>query len=849
MSSSFTFISVLALFCYVFLFMTMLAARKSRMINAFLLVLVAMIFWTGGSLFMRMELWPAMEVWYHVSIFGLLLLGYALFNFAYEYVDCKKRFYKVFWFTVMLIIDVINWFTGVFLAPPVKVDGVFTYTVEWPVVFLFIFCTAIIAHMLSLLLGEVKKNPVSRHRLSPIFAGIVIMFIGHIAFVIPLFAGIPVDIIAGVCFAVCMFYALYRRRLFKLTLLASRGSCYALSAALSAIIFINLLDPMAAFIRNHLTALAAYDTLLIALTFTVSTVLIYSIMKRFIDNVFVKEEIIHAENLKDFGLAASKSLRIDEILSETLDVIQKTIAVKRIYIFVIDPASRTYGIARSSSPLDKRTFRLREDHPLVLWFRDHDDCLLMSEFRLTITYKSMWEEEKRQLEELCVECIAPLKDKDALIGLVMLSPKDKNHAYTYEDVNFLSSVDSIATIAVKNSTLYERAYLEARTDELTGLLNRKYFYEILQDSYEQNPGQALSLIILNLDDFKLYNQLYGNKEGDLALQRVARIIRASVGDHGQVARYSGKEFAIILPGYDLLGAKSLAESIRSQIMEMNKSATDYALKILTVSGGVCSIPYAASTVKELIDNADMAVYHVKRHGKNAIMAYTNGTYSQDAHGEKPSPADKSRIYSEYENTIYALTAAINTKDHYTFNHSENVAYYATALAEACQLNGDYVEMIREAALLHDIGKIGIPEHILNKPGSLTPEEYKIMQSHVENSVGIIRHLPSLDYVIPAVIGHHERYDGRGYPRRIAGRDIPLGARILCIADSFDAMVSKRSYKPSYPVEKALAVLEDEAGRQFDPEMAPLFVRLVREGTILVKADDDPAKEPDKDSRK
>ena len=158
-------------------------------------------------------------------------------------------------------------------------------------------------------------------------------------------------------------------------------------------------------------------------------------------------------------------------------------------------------------------------------------------------------------------------------------------------------------------------------------------------------------------------------------------------------------------------------------------------------------------------------------------------------------------------------------------------------------------MIREAALLHDIGKIGIPEHILNKPGSLTPEEYKIMQSHVENSVGIIRHLPSLDYVIPAVIGHHERYDGQGYPRRIAGRDIPLGARILCIADSFDAMVSKRSYKPSYPVEKALAVLEDEAGRQFDPEMAPLFVRLVREGTILVKADDDPAKEPDKDSRK
>ncbi len=831
MTTSFTFISVIALFCYAFLFMTMVAAQKSRMINAFLLVLTAMIFWTGGSLLMRMELWPSIAFWYHVSIFGLLILGYALFNFAYAYVDCKKRIYKVFWFTIMLIIDVINWCTGFFLAPPVKEGVTFTYTVRWPVVFLFIFCTAIIAHMFSLLLGEVKKNPVSRKRLSPIIVGIVIMFIGHIAFVIPAFAGIPVDIIAGVLFALCMFYALYRRRLFKLTLLASRGSCYALSAGMSVIIFINLLDPMASFIRNHLTALADYDTLLIALTFTICTCLIYCIMKRFIDNVFVKEEIIHAENLKEFSLAASKSLRIDEILSETLTVIEKTIPVKRIYIFVIDPATNFYTIARSSSPLDKRTFCLRPDHPLVQWFRNHEDSLLMSEFRLTITYKSMWEEEKRQLEELGVECIAPLKDQDALIGLVMLSPKTKNHHYTYGDINFLSSVDSIATIAVKNSSLYERAYLEARTDELTGLLNRKYFHEELQAIYETAPGQSLSLIILNLDDFKLYNQLYGNKEGDLALQRVARIIRASVGDHGQVARYSGKEFAIILPDYDMLSAKALAESIRAQILNMNKSTTDYALKMLTVSGGVCSLPYAAATVKELIDNADMAVYHVKRHGKNAIMAYTNGSYSAEVSDSKPMPSDRSSIYSEYENTIYALTAAIDTKDHYTFSHSENVAYYATALAKACNLNSDHVEMIREAALLHDIGKIGIPEHILNKPGRLTPSEYEIMQSHVENSIGIIRHLPSLDYVIPAVIGHHERWDGRGYPRRIAGQDIPLGARVLCIADSFDAMVSKRAYKQPYPTEKALSILEEEAGRQFDPELVLIFVRLIRDGVI------------------
>ena len=139
--------------------------------------------------------------------------------------------------------------------------------------------------------------------------------------------------------------------------------------------------------------------------------------------------------------------------------------------------------------------------------------------------------------------------------------------------------------------------------------------------------------------------------------------------------------------------------------------------------------------------------------------------------------------------------------------------------------------MKEAGLLHDIGKIGIPENILNKQGQLTAEEYEVMKNHVASSVEIIRHLPMMDYVIPAVIGHHERYDGKGYPRRIAGNDIPLAARIPCIVDSFDAMVSKRAYKQPYPTEKALSILEEEAGRQFDPELVPIFVRLIRDGVI------------------
>ena len=837
MMGTFLYIPISALFAYVFLFMTMLAAKKDRLINAFLLILGALLFWTGGSFFMRLQLWPSVKFWYDVSILGLLLLGYALFNFAYEFSGCARRGYKWLWGFLLVVTNAINISTGFFLSAP-RVEqspggeAVFIYNTQWPVVFFFIFCTAIIAHMFYLLVRYRKRDEMSRRQFAPIITGIVIMFLGHIGFLFPFLSGFPTDILAGVLFAACLFFALYRRRLFKLTLLVSRGSCYAMSAGLSVLIFINLMNPIEGFIRTHLVAFAAYDTLIIALTFTVSTFLIYYIMKRFLDAVFVRDEMVQAENLREFSLAVSKSLQVDEILGDLVDVIQKTIAVRRVYVCIAQGEGAPFTIARSTSPLDRKSFSLARDNPVVQWLQGHDECLLMKDFRRTVAYKSMWEQEKKHIADLGVECFVPLRDEEGLVGIVLLTSKEKNASFTYDDLSFLSSVDSVGSIAVKNSRLYEKAYLEARTDELTGLYNRKYFSELLQQEFEKEKDPVLSLLILNLDDFKLYNQLYGNREGDIALQNVARVLAATVGENGYVARYSGKEFAAVLPGYDPLAARQMGETMRRQIMEMNKRESDYALKALTVSVGICSSPYVACSAQQMLHFADMAVYNVKRSGKNAVMLYTQGSKPENS-GE-PQPADgerMERIYSEYANTIYALTAAIDAKDHYTFSHSKNVAYYAVELAYACGMNQECVEIIKEAALLHDVGKIGIPEHILNKPGRLTDEEYEIMKGHVENSIGIIRHLPSLDYVIPAVIGHHERYDGRGYPRRLAGEDIPMMARILCIADSFDAMISKRSYKQSYAVDYALTELRHEAGRQFDPKLAPVFARLVQSGKI------------------
>jgi len=336
------------------------------------------------------------------------------------------------------------------------------------------------------------------------------------------------------------------------------------------------------------------------------------------------------------------------------------------------------------------------------------------------------------------------------------------------------------------------------------------------------------LIIINIDDFKLFNQLYGVKTGDQVLSRVAALIKSTVGPNCHIARYSGKEFAVILPGYDVFSTKKIAESIRDQIAEISNASTEYHQKRLTISAGISIAPYGAKSVKELVENADQAVYQVKRKGKNAIKVFDTFVQNEKEYLSEP---DYANVYDEYKSTIYALTAAIDARDHYTFSHSDNVATYSTELAKALMLSAETIENIRQAALLHDVGKIGIPESILNKPGRLSEDEYEIMKGHVEASIDIIRHLPSLDYVVPAVLGHHEWFNGNGYPRRISGEDIPLTARILCIADAFDAMVSKRCYKPALPVQEALSRLRYGEGSQFDAVLAEKFIDLVEQDII------------------
>jgi len=336
--------------------------------------------------------------------------------------------------------------------------------------------------------------------------------------------------------------------------------------------------------------------------------------------------------------------------------------------------------------------------------------------------------------------------------------------------------------------------------------------------------------MVDLDLFKLFNDLYGHVEGDNALELVASIMLRIVGQKGIVCRYGGEEFAILLPYFDSKRAFDIAEKIRLEIQRTFFNTSDVTQRFLTASIGICAYPHAAPNSEELLKRADLAMYTAKNRGKNQTVIYTPGAVSSD----KLYDTSEEGFKPSFAATIYALTAAIDAKDHYTFGHSQRVAEYSAILAGALDLDKSYLEIIREAALLHDVGKIGIPESILTKIGKLTEEETEIVKRHVEMSITIIKHLPSLNHVIPAVIGHHEWWNGRGYPRGLTGENIPLLARCLSITDAFDALTSNRPYRAGLSIESALKEIQNNMGTQFDPRITNLFIELVRNGTINVE---------------
>ncbi|MDI3534111.1 MAG: hypothetical protein PWQ82_476 [Thermosediminibacterales bacterium] len=364
----------------------------------------------------------------------------------------------------------------------------------------------------------------------------------------------------------------------------------------------------------------------------------------------------------------------------------------------------------------------------------------------------------------------------------------------------------------------------ANRDGLTGLYNHRYFQERLEREINkaEEKNSKLALIMLDIDHFKFYNDANGHHRGDMILKQIGKLLMHYTRATDIPARYGGDEFAIIMPETNANSAQKVAERIRSNLEKFPFTGIENTLKRkLTVSIGIGIYPDNAKDKDSLIRAADEALYKAKYISRNKVELY----FSVLDNLKKDLNQSDQKVIE----TAKTLISIINAKDRYTYGHSERVAAYVQLIADQLQLSDKDKRILKYAAYLHDIGKIEIDEGLLNKKSPLTLEEWEIMKKHPIWGADIIKSVQSLRCIVPFILYHHEYYDGGGYPFGLKGDQIPLGARILSVADSFDAMTTNRPYKAvAKTYEGAIDELQRCSGSQFDPMVVEAFLKVLKQ---------------------
>lgn len=398
---------------------------------------------------------------------------------------------------------------------------------------------------------------------------------------------------------------------------------------------------------------------------------------------------------------------------------------------------------------------------------------------------------------------------------------------------FLMLLCGVVAIA-GSSYLKNRALaLRANRDELTGLYNHGYVQDRLRDLIElaRRYEHPTSLLMVDIDHFKFVNDSHGHANGDRVLKAVADLLVETFRTTDVVARYGGEEFVVVLPETDLEEAQAVAErlrqiaqahTVRSRSAKASEGSTGISF---TLSVGVATFPDDATGSAELVMAADAALLEAKR-TRNCVFAYRHILRDQGAEQHRLANLD-SFLRDSSLSTIRPLVSAIDSRKPGSANHLDKTAEYAVAMARELGLSTQQLALVCKAALLHDLGEIGVPDYLLTKTGRLSGEETEQIRSHCAIGAQILSQSPSLAPAAELVLCHHERYDGTGYPNGLKGNDIPFISRIISVADSIDAMTSPRPYQETRSLYDALAEIESLSGSQFDPRVVEVAVRVLR----------------------
>jgi len=452
-----------------------------------------------------------------------------------------------------------------------------------------------------------------------------------------------------------------------------------------------------------------------------------------------------------------------------------------------------------------------------------------------------------------VLCI-PITYGESLLGVLNVESRNEN-AFSPQDVLILNTLADLLATALHNAFVFQKLQQQSITDGLTGIKTRRFFWEALSAEWKRasRSGRPFSVVLIDLDKFKEVNDTLGHFEGDLVLARVGRLLEQKSRQSNVVARYGGDEFIVLMPETGAEQAQVLAERLRQWI------ATDPMLSEHHITGsfGVASFPIHGFSIEDIIRVADAGMYVSKRSGGNMVSTAQEFTEGEDfarqrqqisayiegfLQRERTGPGDLEELSSmlrrfcgSEENcnvavlkeSIESLSRAAESRELRTTGHGDLVARYAEVIARALELSSEETADLVYAARVHDVGKIFIPDRVLNKPGALNDDEFRLLRMHPHVGAEIVATIPHSAMMRDAVEHHHQNFDGSGYPDGLKGEEIPLWARIIAVTDAYANMITEQSLGAARTPDQALGELAQMSGTRFDGMLVRVLLRSLK----------------------
>lgn len=824
-----TLVPIITFILYIGLYLVVaFSAPQTKSRRAFRWYLLSMVFWSASAFLVLADL-PWTTFWFRLMTTSAIGAIISIYHFVIKFLKREVN-WSIYVTLYGIAAMVISLFTGLVIESAQIVNGVLVYQFAPFLSILIGPSYSLTIYSLAILINEYRKseNTIHRNRLTYLIAGISIIILGTVINFTPL-GRYPLDIAANAATAILIAYAILRYQLLNITVVVRKGLLYSIPTAIIGTTYFLIITLSLRVFNVYSGAEVFALSLVVALITALVAEPLRDRAQSWVDRLFFREKYDTRRMLQDLSSQAASVLDMSDLSSLILEEVTSTLHIKKSAFFLKDEESEKFFLTEHTGLEGVRALDFRKNHPIVLWLSSHDEVLTSHDIEVLPQFKSMWKQEREELEFLDAELFIPVKTQGELVGIFYVGPKLSEQAYDQDDILTLSTLANQSAVAIENARLY---------------------------TAEQNRRKEMDTL------YSLARQLVASDDINTILSNIAEHAVNSVG-----VSYTRVLILEENGGYRCLAAQTqqgndtqlpvgameplVAEHYYHWIMQGKKAAVvdrrdadlhDEEREALFLSGAkyLCLSPLIGAD-----EPVGLLVFGETRENHREPFDASKIRLVNVISDQAASAIQRTMLHEQLEEsflqTVISLANAMDARDTYTGDHSQRMATLAVSVCREMDLSQEQIQAMRWAAILHDIGKIGVPDEILRKPGPLTQEEWETMERHPEIGARIVAPVKKLTPVSPIIRAHHERFDGTGYPRGLKGDNIPVESRILSVVDAYIAIRDERVYSESHTHEEAIAEIRRNSGTQFDPEVVEVFCNVLDGNPAL--AQDEHSVEP------